>query len=75
MTKNASCITKRPLMVRSAALSLALVANFVFATVGLAGTQADDPDLPQPMVERMINELLDRLSASAEQIEQDRSVA
>ena len=75
MTKNASCITKRPLMVRSAELSLALVANFDFATVGLAGTHADDPDLPQPMVERMINELLDRLSASAEQIEQDRSVA
>jgi len=75
MTNTASCITKGPLMLQSAVLSLALVANFVFATVGLAAAQADDPDLPQPMVERMINELLDRLSASAKQIEQDRSVA
>ena len=75
MTNNAPCTIKRRLMVQSAVLSLALVANFVFATVGLAGTQADDSDLPQPMVERMINELLDRLSASAKQIEQDRSVA
>ena len=62
-------------MVQSAVLSLVLVASFVFATTGLAVTRADDTDLPQPMVERMINELLDRLSASAEQIEQDRSVA
>ena len=56
-------------MVQSAVRSLVLVASFVFATTGLAGTQADAPDLPQPMVERMINELLDRLSASAEEIE------
>jgi phospholipid transport system substrate-binding protein len=46
-----------------------------FANAGSAVTQPDDPDLPQPLIEGMVNELLDRLSASAEQIEQDRSVA
>ena len=52
-----------------------LVAMFALATAGSAVTQADDQDLPQPLIEGMINELLDRLSVSAEQIEQDRSVA
>jgi len=46
-----------------------------FATAGTAVTKPYEHDLPQPLIEGMINELLDRLSASAEQIEQDRSVA
>ena len=54
---------------------ISLVAMCAFATAGSAVTQADGHDLPQPQIEGMINELLDRLSASAEQIEQDRSVA
>jgi phospholipid transport system substrate-binding protein len=69
MPKETFRFTKRLLMVLSAALSVA------FATAGSAVTQADDHDLPQPQIEEMIDELLDRLSASAEQIEQDRSVA
>ena len=51
------------------------IAMLASADAAPATTQPDDPDLPQPVVEGMINELLDRLSASAEQIEQDRSVA
>ena len=47
---------------------------FAFATAGTAVTQPGDHDLPQPMVEGMVNELLDRLSSSAEQISQDASV-
>jgi len=50
------------------------VAKFAFATAGTAVTQPGDRDLPQPMVEEMVNELLDRLSSSAEQISQDASV-
>ena len=60
---------------RSLLAIISLVAMFAFATAGSAVTQADDHDLPQPKIEAMINELLDRLSASAEQIKQDRSVA
>lgn len=52
-----------------------LVAFFAFTVAGSAVTQPEFDDLPQPQIEEMINELLDRLSASAEQIEQDRSVA
>jgi len=52
-----------------------LVAFFAFANAGSVVTQPDDHDLPQPQIEGMINELLDRLSANAEQINQDRSVA
>jgi phospholipid transport system substrate-binding protein len=60
---------------RSLLAIISLVAMCAFATAGSAVTQADDHDLPQPQIEEMINELLDRLSASAEQIDQDRSVA
>jgi len=67
--------TMRQLVVQSAALCLVLVAMFAFATAGSAVTQPDDNDLPQPLIEGMVNELLDRLSASAEQINHDRSVA
>jgi phospholipid transport system substrate-binding protein len=52
-----------------------LVAFLAFANAGSAVTQPDDHDLPQPQIEEMVNELLDRLSASAEQINHDRSVA
>jgi phospholipid transport system substrate-binding protein len=52
-----------------------LVEMLAAANARAAVTQADDQDLPQPVVERMIDELLDSLSASAKQIEQDRSVA
>ena len=54
---------------------ITLVAMLAFATAGSAATQPDDHDLPQPLVEGMIDELLDRLSASAEQINKDQSVA
>jgi phospholipid transport system substrate-binding protein len=60
---------------RSLLAIISLVAMLAFATAGTAAIQSDDHDLPQPLVEGMINELLDRLSASAEQIEQNRSVA
>ena len=52
-----------------------LVAFSAFANAGSAVTQPDNHDLPQPQIEEMINELLDRLGASAGEIEQDRSVA
>jgi len=52
-----------------------LVAMFAFATAGSAVMQPNDHDLPQPQIEGMINELLDRLSANAEKIKADRSVA
>jgi phospholipid transport system substrate-binding protein len=65
----------RQLVVQSAALCLVLVAMFAFATAGSAVTQPDDNGLPQPLIENMVNERLDRLSASAEQIDHDRSVA
>ncbi|MEN8801112.1 MAG: ABC transporter substrate-binding protein [Thiogranum sp.] len=45
------------------------------ANTGSAVTQADDHDLPQPKIEEMIDELLDRLSKNAEEINQDRAVA
>ena len=48
---------------------------FAFANAGSAVTQPDGHDLPQPQIEEMINELLDRLSSSAKEIDQDRSVA
>jgi len=60
---------------RSLFTVFSLVAMFAFATAGSAVTQPDDHDLPQPLVEGMIDELLDRLSASAEQINKDQSVA
>jgi len=68
-------LTMGQLVVQSAALCLVLVAMFAFATAGSAVTQPDDNGLPQPQIEKMVNELLDRLSASAEQINHDRSVA
>jgi phospholipid transport system substrate-binding protein len=61
--------------IQSRILLLLLASMFALADTGSAVTQSDDADLPQPLIEGMINELLDRLSASAEQIEQDRSVA
>ena len=60
---------------RSLFAIVSLVAMFAFATAGSAVTQPDDHGLPQPLVEEIINELLERLSASAEQIKQDQSVA
>ncbi len=63
--------TVRPLL---AIISLVAMLAFVTAA-GSAATQPDDDDLPQPLIEEMINELLDRLSANAEQINQDQSVA
>jgi len=60
---------------RSLLAIISLVAMLAFATAGTAVTKPYEHDLPQPLIEGMINELLDRLSASAEQIEQDRSVA
>ena len=50
------------------------VAMFALATSGTAATQPVNRDLPQPMIEYMVKELLDRLSASAEQIQQDSSI-
>ncbi len=38
-------------------------------------TRPDDTGLPQPLIETMIDNLLDELSANAEQIKQDPSVA
>ena len=60
---------------RSLLAIITLVAMLAFATTGSAITQPDNHDLPQPLVEGMIDELLDRLSANAEQIDQDQSVA
>jgi len=65
----------RVIFIQSRILFALLAAMFALAEPGSAVTQADDNDLPQPQIETMVNELLDRLSASAEQIEQDRSVA
>jgi len=61
--------------IRSLLAIISLVAMLAFATAGSAVTQPDNHDLPQPLVEGMIDELLERLSASAEQIDQDQSVA
>lgn len=47
---------------------------FALATSGTAATQPGDHDLPQPMIEHMVKELLDRLSANAEQIKHDSSI-
>jgi phospholipid transport system substrate-binding protein len=52
-----------------------LVTTLAFANAGSTDTQPDDPDLPQPKIEKMIDDLLDALSANAEQIKQDPSVA
>jgi len=60
---------------RSLLAIISLVAVFAFATAESAATQPDDHDLPQPMVEAMIDNLLERLSANAEQISQNHSVA
>ena len=40
-----------------------------------ATTRPDDTGLPQPLIETMIDNLLDELSANAEQIKKDPSVA
>jgi phospholipid transport system substrate-binding protein len=60
---------------RSLLAIISLVAMLAFATAGSAAIQPDDHDLPQPLVEGMINDLLERLSANAEQINKDQSVA
>ncbi len=60
---------------RSLLAIICLVAMLAFATAGSAVTQPDDHDLPQPLIKGMIDELLDRLSANAEQIDKDQSVA
>jgi len=60
---------------RSLLAITSLVAMLAFATAGSAVTQTDDHDLPQPIIKGMIDELLERLSANAEQIDQDQSVA
>lgn len=52
-----------------------LLVLFTFATTGSAVTQPDSYDPPQPLVEKRINELLDRLSSNAAQIKQDKSLA
>ncbi len=52
-----------------------LVATFTFATTGPAATLAGEHGQPQPLIEEMINNLLDNLSANAEQISEDQSVA
>lgn len=60
---------------RSFLAIIGLVAMLAFATAGSAVTQPGNNDLPQPMVEGMVNDLLNSLSAKAEQIKQDQSVA
>ena len=60
---------------RSLLAITSLVAMLAFATAGSAVTQPGDHDLPQPIIKGMIDELLERLSANAEQIDQDQSVA
>jgi len=60
---------------RSLLAITSLVAMLAFATAGSAVTQPGDHDLPQPLIKGMIDELLERLSANAEQIDQDQSVA
>jgi phospholipid transport system substrate-binding protein len=62
-------------LLRPLVIPACLVAIFTFATAGSAVTQPDNYDPPQPLVEERINELLDRLSANAEQIKQDKSLA
>ena len=60
---------------RSLLVLISLVAMFAFSTAGSAIPQADDQDLPQPLIEGMLDKLLDSLSANAEQISQDQSIA
>jgi phospholipid transport system substrate-binding protein len=51
-----------------------LAAMLALAPAETAVAQPDEQDLPQPLIEEMVNELLDRLSANAVQINQDVSV-
>ena len=50
------------------------VARFALASSGTAVTKPSNHDLPQPIIEYMVKELLDRLSANAEKIKQDSSI-
>ena len=50
------------------------IAMSAFAVAGTTVTQPDGYKQPQPLIEGMVNELLERLSANAEQIDQDESV-
>ena len=48
--------------------------EIVMSAVAVAGTTVTQPDgykLPQPLIEGMVKELLERLSANAGQIDQD----
>lgn len=88
MTNNAFRFTKR-LLTLSAALPFALVLilenGFVFAqgssvkvpvsAFTAVVTQPDGSNLPQPLIEEMVDVLLDKLSINAERIDQDVSVA
>jgi phospholipid transport system substrate-binding protein len=69
MTGKTTGFTNRLLIVLSAAFS------FAFANAGSAVTQPDDQNIPQRQVEKMINGVLDGLSANAERIDKDLSVA
>ena len=50
------------------------VARFALASSGTAVAQPSNRDLPQPIIEYMVKELLDRLSANAEKIKHDSSI-
>jgi len=89
MTENVFRFTKRLLILLSAVLSLTLIfileTDFVFARSG--STEVPVPPLaalasppkgarlPQPLIEVMVDNLLDQLSINAERIDQDASVA
>jgi phospholipid transport system substrate-binding protein len=89
MTENVFRFTKRLLILLPAALPLTLVlflkTDFAFAQDGSVevplsafATVVSQPygnSLPQPLIEEMVDELLDKLSANAERIDQDASVA
>ncbi|VAW82705.1 hypothetical protein MNBD_GAMMA13-1483 [hydrothermal vent metagenome] len=60
---------------RSLLILINLVAVFAFADAGSAATQPGNYDLPQPLIEKMISNLLNGLNANAEKIHEDPSVA